>query len=245
MIGTPSDRLAVIIPARSEQETIAEVIHDVRFAISPFFNEFLIIVVDDMSCDDTGSRADAAGCDLLLTTETAQPGLASAFRLGVRAGTELGATVFLNIDGDGQYRAKESLALLRDWSYGADLVIGNRLQFKPPWMAVHRYIGNRAFSRLQTLGLASYGVDCQSGFRVFSRSVAERCKIESEFTYTQEQTIQAMRRNYTISSPRVSFMRRKYGDSRLVKSTVDYAMRTFGPTLRSRFEWVPSPSELN
>jgi glycosyltransferase involved in cell wall biosynthesis len=228
------DRIAVIVPARSEQETVAKVVHGICRALSNSICEFRIVVVDDQSDDDTCARAEATGAEVVHTS-VYDSGLAAAFRVGVESGLELGATMLMTVDADGQYEPAELHLLLEACRRGADLAIGNRLHGRPGHMSVGRYVGNKAYSRVLTLGLGLGPLDCQSGFRAFCSSVARRCPVESEFTYTQEQTLLALRSGVVVRSVDVSFGKREFGSSRLVRSKADYLLRTIGPSVRARF----------
>ena len=147
-------RLAVLIPARSEQETVGEVVLAVRASLLPIFPTLNILVIDDQSQDETVVRATIAGAHVVSTNRMTS-GLGSAFRLGVQSGLGAGATTFLNIDADGQYNASEALRLLRPLADGVDLVIGNRLDRRPEWMSLTRYLGNRAYSRFWSNGFGA------------------------------------------------------------------------------------------
>ena len=124
---------------------MGEVLTAIQNSISPIFPSLDLIVVDDQSEDETAVRASHAGAHVVSTNKI-ESGLASAFRLGVQSGLDAGATVFLNIDADGQYKASEALRLLWPLADGAYLVIGNRLHRRPEWMSLSRYVGNRAYS---------------------------------------------------------------------------------------------------
>jgi hypothetical protein len=102
-------------------------------------------------------------------------------------------------------------------------------------MSLTRYLGNRAYSRFWSNGLGPSSVDCQSGFRAFTKEVAKSCNPQSDFTYTQEQYLLAARRGFEVASVDVSFYCRRFGESRLVRSEADYMCRTLGPNLQAKY----------
>jgi glycosyltransferase involved in cell wall biosynthesis len=175
--------LAILVPARSEERTVASVIATTINCVAPHFEDFLAIAIDDQSEDSTADEARSAGA-LVAATTRAQSGLGAAFNLGVQIGLEMGATLFLNIDSDGQYDPADTVKLFGVWLAGAELVIGNRLSSRPRWMPSSRYLANRAFSGATCRFVRGPNVDCQSAFRVFTRDLALACPTKSNFTYT-------------------------------------------------------------
>lgn len=232
-----TSRVAVIVPARSEQHTVASVVVNTRRALNAAGLDVEAFVIDDQSEDDTAVRGHAVGATVV-STPRSKPGLAEAFRLGVSTGLLAGADFFVTIDADGQYDPLSAPQLVDLCLREADLVVGNRLARRPMGMSRNRFILNRLFSGVVTKGLNLANLDCQSGFRAFSRRVASECVIKSNFTYTQEQIIEACGRGFVIGTRPVVFRPRQYGKSRLVRSTLQYAGRVIPPTIRARAAWM-------
>jgi glycosyltransferase involved in cell wall biosynthesis len=222
--------LAILVPARSEEPTIGSVITNIINCVASHFDDFFAIAIDDQSDDSTADEARLAGA-LVATTAPGQSGLGAAFNLGVQIGLDMGATLFLNIDSDGQYDPSDTVKLFGAWMTGAELVVGNRLSTRPHWMRSSRYLTNRAFSGATRRFVRGPKVDCQSGFRMFTRDLALACPIKSNFTYTQEQYIRAARQEFPIAAPPIAFLPRRFGTSRLVRSTSQYALNVVGPAI--------------
>lgn len=109
----------VVIPALNEQDSVADVVSDVRSAL-PLAR---CLVVNDGSTDRTAERARAAGADVLSLPYNL--GVGGAMRAGFRFARERGYLVVIQVDADGQHDAS-ALHELVDGLEGADLVIGAR-----------------------------------------------------------------------------------------------------------------------
>jgi glycosyltransferase involved in cell wall biosynthesis len=107
---------SVVIPAHNEGPTIGAVVEALRHAA--IWHE--IIVVDDGSTDDTGTRALAAGA--MVVRHPYNKGNGASVKTGLRTAT---GTFVLIMDADGQHAASEGLKVVaRLGEY--DLVIGSR-----------------------------------------------------------------------------------------------------------------------
>ncbi len=212
----------LLIPARDEARTLPGVIATMREAAagSAMLN---VIVIDDGSRDHTPEVAAASGATVLRHEQSL--GLAQCFREGVRRAVELGADYIVHTDADGQYQAGDLPPLLRAADLNT-LVVGDRLHVQPDGMSDFRYHWNKRLSELVGVLAGQQVADGQSGFRVFSATLAQDCPIKSDYTYTQEQVIRAARQGYKIEQPKISFSPRRHGKSRLVRSPLFYISHT-------------------
>lgn len=227
--------LCVVIPARDEAATIADVIYSVNSSICRICFRIEVVVVDDGSTDSTAQTARLAGARVI-STPPERRGLGVAFRCGLDLGLALAAEVFLQIDADGQYDPSEAMTLLTQLGPEAGLVIGHRLIGRPACMSRLRYVQNRLLAVLVLAGLNLEGVDTQSGYRAFTSRVARDCQPVGDFTYTQEQVVRSARRGIAIRSVPVSFTSRKVGKSRLVRNALHYCKSTARPLVTARTE---------
>jgi glycosyltransferase involved in cell wall biosynthesis len=235
--ATRGRRLAVVIPARDEEHTVGAIVRSVFSASFSDLHELSVFVVSDRSMDATEAEARSAGA---VVVRTAGPqGLGAAFRVGVQTALDRNNDTFLIVDADGQYRAEKGALLLALQAEGSDLVIGNRLSARPRWMRRSRYLANRGFSRIIGACLGAPFIDTQSGFRAFNRSVAVNCLPRRDFTYTQEQYVRAMRLGFRVSGTPVAFTPRLAGDSRLVRSTMQYSANVIPATVRALTDPLP------
>jgi hypothetical protein len=99
------------------------------------------------------------------------------------------ADIIVHTDADGQYSANDVPILIKEVVNGADLVLGSRFKGgieSMPWL---KKLGNIAFSKVISKITGFRISDCQTGFRAFTKEVAEQIQITSFHTYTQEQII--------------------------------------------------------
>ncbi|HKF66083.1 MAG TPA: glycosyltransferase family 2 protein, partial [Vicinamibacterales bacterium] len=151
------ETVSVIVPAFNESHSIEGLISGLRRAGS--WHE--ILVVDDGSTDDTGSRAAQAGARVI--RHPYNKGNGAAVKTGIRQAT---GGVVLILDGDGQHRPSDAVRLidgLRDY----DLVVGARSSSTQANGA--RRIGNALLNAIASY-LAEHPIlDLTSGFRAARR----------------------------------------------------------------------------
>lgn len=217
-------RLVVQIPCYNEEETLAEVIADIRTATAAF-DEVLILVIDDGSKDRSVEVARAAGADYVARHSRNQ-GLARAYMTGLAAALNLGADVIVNTDADNQYRAEGIPGLVAPIAEGrADMVVGCR-----PIEDIEHFSPLK--QRLQRLGTAVVRLlsgtsvrDATSGFRAINREAALRLNTFSDYTYTLETLIQAGRSGLRVESVDID-TNGPTRPSRLMRSMGQYVLRS-------------------
>ncbi|MDX6645126.1 MAG: hypothetical protein QOK40_853 [Miltoncostaeaceae bacterium] len=168
-----ADEVAVVIPARDEEPTIAAVVLGARAALpgAP------VLVVDDGSRDGTGGAASAAGARVITLAPAA--GYAGALRAGYRAALAGGARAVLQLDADGQHDPADLPALLAALAHH-DLVLGSRfLGAGAPYRVP---VGRRAGIAACRWMAAHVGglrlTDPTSGYRALRADVAARLAAE-------------------------------------------------------------------
>ena len=159
-------RIAVVIPAYQAAATIAGVVAGAR-AVAPVY------LVDEVSTVGTGDGGRGSGAILL--THATNRGKGAALATGIAAALAAGAEVIVTLDADGQHPPAEIARLLAPIVDGrADLVLGARERTGA--MPLPRRLTNWLSARLATR-IAGQGVsDAQTGFRAFTRAVAERVR---------------------------------------------------------------------
>ena len=165
-------KIAALIPAVDEAETIRHVVAGIREHVS------LVMVVDDGSRDDTAMLARDAGAAVLAHDRT--KGKGTAIRTGLEhllRRSELTHVLFL--DGDLQHRPEEAPALITaGMDTAAHLVIGER-QFDRGAMPASRYHANRLGSAALS-GLVGVPLrDTQCGFRLCHTDMHRRLTLHA------------------------------------------------------------------
>lgn len=155
-------RIAVVVPAHNEALLIASVIESMPSYVDH------IVVVDDASEDDTGSRAAACGdARVQVVTHVVNRGVGAAIATGYRVAREAGADVVAVMAGDNQMHPDDLLAVVRPVAEGqCDYVKGDRLHHPDVRrMPLARRVGSAvlAVATRYALGLPSLS-DSQCGF---------------------------------------------------------------------------------
>ncbi len=216
-------KLIINIPAHNEEKTIGKVIKTIPRQIFGI-KTIKVLVIDDGSVDNTRREAKKAGADYIISNKTNR-GLGYSFQKGINTALEYGADIIVNIDADYQYNPKEIPKLIEPvLKNKADMVIGNREIKRITHMPLIKKYGNLALSKFIRSLLNVEIQDVFSGFRAFSRSYALKIQINSNYTYTLENLLQAVFYEARIKEVSIKFMRRKHGNSRLIKSLMRHLL---------------------
>jgi glycosyltransferase involved in cell wall biosynthesis len=228
-------KIAVTVPAYNEAKSIGKLVKDIKNAMDGKYN-YSILVVDDGSTDNTAEAAKKSGAAVY--SHPKNYGLAETFKTEIKKCLELKADVIVHIDADGQYLPKEIPKLLKEIKNGHDLVLGSRFEGKIEYMPLIKRIGNIAFSKVVS-GITNLRIsDAQTGFRAFTRKVAEEIPITSNHTYTQEQLIRAVKQKFRVKEVPIYFAKRD-GKSRLMSSPFGYAARALINIIRTYRDYEP------
>jgi glycosyltransferase involved in cell wall biosynthesis len=215
-------KVVITIPAYNEEKTIANVICTINSVMNKIGYNYQILVVNDGSTDKTAEVAKKSKA--IVYSHPMNYGLAETFKTEIQKCLELKADIIVHIDADGQYLAGDIPKLIKEVENGYDLVLGSRFRGKIEEMSFLKKLGNNAFSRIIS-GITKMKIsDAQTGFRAFTKEVAKKIKIVSNFTYTQEQIIKAARYKFRINEVPIYFAKRD-GKSKLMKNPFDFAIK--------------------
>ena len=228
--------IIVTIPAFNEEKTIAGVISNIKGVMKRNKYDYKILVVDDGSNDKTAEIAKKNGA--IVYSHPKNYGLAETFKTEIDKCLKLGADIIVHIDADGQYLAKEIPKLIEEVKKGNDLVLGSRFKGKIEYMPFLKRIGNLAFSKVISNICGLKVSDAQTGFRAFTKEFAQKVKIRSTHTYTQEQIIRGVKEKFRINEIPVYFAKRN-GKSRLIKNPFSYAIRAWINLIRIYRDYEP------
>ena len=156
------------------------------------------MVIDDGSTDGTGHVAAAHGARVI--THPRNAGKGAALRSGIRTALESGATVIVTIDADGQHPPEEIPRVLQPIADGqADLVLGARA--RDDAMPLRRRVTNWISARLASRIGRQAVRDAQTGFRAFTRAVAERIQPAGDrYEYEANFLLDALRAGFRVTS---------------------------------------------
>ncbi|MFC1786436.1 glycosyltransferase family 2 protein [Halobacteriota archaeon] len=231
-------KIIITIPAYNEEESISYVISGIKKTMDQTEYEYKIIVVNDGSTDNTANIAKSSGA--LVYSHPYNYGLAETFRTEIEKALEGNAEIIVHIDADGQYRPEEIHELIKPLeNKEADLVLGSRFAGVIEKMPFVKKLGNIAFSKVVSQISGIKVTDAQTGFRAFTREIAEKIEIISTHTYTQEQIIKTVRNKFKVKEVPIYFEKRKSGTSRLMSNPVDFAIKAWINLLRIYRDFEP------
>ena len=228
--------IVVTIPAYNEEKTIGKLIEKIHKVMKTNRYNYKVLVVDDSSKDNTAKVARKSNA--VVYSHPKNYGLAETFKTELKKSLELNPNVIVHIDADFQYLPEEIPKLVAEVKKGYDLVLGSRFKGKIEEMPLIKRLGNIAFSKVVSQIARLKISDAQTGFRAFTKEVAEKIRIRSKHTYTQEQIIKAVLAKFSIKEVPIYFAKRN-GKSRLISNPFEYAAKAFINLIRVYRDFEP------
>lgn len=204
--------LTIVIPARNESSTIAEVVRELRAK----FPEAGLLVVNDGSTDETAELARRAGATVL--THPQSMGNGAAVKTGLaHATTKLVAC----LDADGQHRPEDLQKLLDRHKEGYAMVVGARSRHGQA--SFGRLLANTIYSRLASYMSGHRVDDLTSGFRVADRKkLAQFASLyPNGFSYPTTSTMAFLRAGYPVAFEPIEVRRRPGKDKSHIRAGRD------------------------
>ena len=220
-------RLAVAIPAFEAEATVGRV---VRRSVAMGAD---VIVVDDGSRDATGDAARACGVPVL--THDVNFGKGRALKTAFDYLFSRGYEAVVTIDADGQHPPEELPKLLTPWREGADLVLGTRSHLYAAMGRVRR-ASNGTSSWLISQVAGATLPDCQTGFRLYRRSLIEAIGFpEPRFEAESAVLVRAVRKGFRVVGVPVRLDKADGRATSHYRPVVD-SLRIASAVTRARFE---------
>lgn len=193
------ESVSVIIPAKNEAPTIADVIARVRSSIQ----DAEIIVVNDGSTDNTATVAATAGAKVI--SHVYSMGNGSAIKSGARVAS---AKFLVFLDADGQHDPMDIPRLLNQLDEGYYLVVGARSSDGQASFA--RGFANSLYNRLATYVVGRKIEDLTSGFRAVRADQFREFLylLPNGFSYPTTSTIAFFRAGYPVCYVPISVSKR-------------------------------------
>jgi glycosyltransferase involved in cell wall biosynthesis len=218
--------LLVVIPAFNEEDSIGNVIQDIRIHIP----SASILVVDDGSRDNTAKVAESTKVKVLSLPFNV--GVGGALRAGFLYAHRNSFTQVLQIDADGQHKAEHAKVLLESGD-GFDIVIGSRFtESKNSYnTSLLRRLAIRILSAAISKICKTKLTDVTSGFRLSSSSAIELFMKDYPVEYlgdTVESLVIAHKSGLSIKEVPVQMSKREFGSpSQNVLKSIWYLLRAF------------------
>jgi len=206
--------VAVIIPCYNEEASVAKVVDDFRRALP----EATILVVDNLSTDQTVARARAAGAHVL---RESRKGKGFALLRGFDAVRD--ADCFVMVDGDDTYPAEDVQRLLDATSTGAEMVIGTRLESSERGALPFGHgFGNLLFVWLVRMLFGLRTSDLFSGYRVITRRFLEVSPLLSQgFEVESELSLQALAKGFRVAEVPIQYRPRPADSKSKLRTWLD------------------------
>ena len=228
-------RVAVVLPAYNEEQTIEATIEDFHAAIP----DAAIWVINNRSTDSTGQTALATLAHLKCgggVINEKRPGKGNAVR---RAFLDIDADIYILADADLTYPAVQVHELMAPVIAGeADMVVGDRHSSghyaAENKRALHGF-GNRLVRDLVNRLFHADLADIMSGYRVFNRRFVKSYPILVEgFEIETDMTLHALDKRFRIVETPVDYRDRPVGSFSKLNTLSDGArvLKTIGNILR-------------
>lgn len=205
------DKIAIVIPAYNEAESIAAVLERVPSEVCGVETE--VLVVDDGSRDGTDERARTHG--VAVARHVINRGGGAALRTGYRLMSDSGARIVVTLDADGQHRPEEMERLVKPVLEGqADIAHGSRVLGDAAPNKFARELGIVFFNRVVSFITRTKVSDCSNGYRAVRASVLPQLVLRQEQFHTSEFLIEAIKRGVPATEVPVTVDKRLYGHSK-------------------------------
>ena len=205
------DKIAVVIPAYNEAESVADVIRQIPPQVCGV--QTAILVVDDGSRDGTAEVAEGAGA--VVARHVINRGGGAALRTGYRLTADAGADVVVTLDADGQHLPSEMERLVKPVLDGeVDVAHGSRVLGDADPNSRSRELGIVFFNRLVSLITRTKVSDCSNGYRAVRATVLPQLVLRQEQFHTSEFMIEAIKRGVPAKEVPVTVVARAHGHSK-------------------------------
>ncbi len=213
-IDADSPRVAVLIPCYNEAPTISKVVADFRTVLP----KAEIYVFDNNSSDGTADKALAAGAHVFKEKRQGK-----GFVVGSML-VKVDADFYIMVDGDDTYPPESAPELLDTlFRQEADMVVGQRLAVHSEGSFRRFHIfGNKLVQKVINLIFSAKLVDVMSGYRAFTREVAENLPVvASGFDVETEMTLQLLYRKFVIKEIPIPYGERPEGSTSKLRTFRD------------------------
>jgi dolichol-phosphate mannosyltransferase len=219
-------KITIVIPTYNEAENIKKIITEIAQAVdhTEYKSKYTILIVDDMSPDNTGKLAEELGkkYSVKVIHRTGRRGYGEACKEGFKKAIP-SSDIIMTMDSDLSHDPIVIPFFIRAIIAGNDVVIGSRYILGGKiqnWSFILRIISKSAnFFTKCILGLPVS--DCTSGYRAYKKEVLANIELDKIFaegySFLEELLYISFQKKCKIAEIPICFVERQYGASKLSK----------------------------
>jgi len=204
-------RVEIIIPTLNEEDSIGELLQNIRSQTLPV--KISTLVIDGGSNDRTAEICKKQNVRVI---RQRGKGKGVAMREAVEHSD---ADIVVFIDGDGTYSISDLGLLLEPLlTDKADVVVGSRVLGKREHGSISTFntLGNKLFNKVINYGMKSHITDSLSGYRAMRKVVfTDLILFSDSFEIEVEMTVEAMAKGYRIIEIPISYGNRRNSKTKL------------------------------
>jgi glycosyltransferase involved in cell wall biosynthesis len=225
--GTRTPHVVVVMPAYNAAKTIERTYDDIPHELVD-----RIILVDDVSADETVAIATHLGLDVIVHAQNR--GYGGNQKTCYDAALAMGAEIIVMLHPDYQYDATRIPDLIEPVVTGsADLVLGSRFLGDPlaGGMPRWKYVANRFLTGLENKVFGLQLSEYHTGFRAYSRRLLRSIDYHEnsdDFVFDQELIAQVVRGGFRIAEIPVPTRYFREASSVGVRRSIVYGLSTLG-----------------
>ncbi|MBY0587743.1 glycosyltransferase family 2 protein [bacterium] len=225
----PGEKLIAVLPAYNAERTLERTLRDFPKQV---VDE--IILVDDVSKDNTVELAEAIG--LTVIRHTRNRGYGGNQKTCYRAALDRGADYVIMIHPDYQYDSRVIDLAIGFIKLGiCDVVLGSRIRTRREaldgGMPLVKYLANRGLTIIENVVLGQNVSDFHTGFRAYRREVLERIPFDrnsDDFFFDSQFLVQCVNLGYRMGDIPVPVRYFDEASSVSISRSTLYAFQTMG-----------------
>jgi glycosyltransferase involved in cell wall biosynthesis len=224
-----SSKICFVLPAKNEESTLELIIKKINNIAEKIDTSSVNIIVASDSHDKTDEICNRF--DNVILVDGKNIGLGHAMYLGLKKAVSLNTEFICSIDSDGQVDLDEIDIFYDEILKGENqLILGSRFLKKDLIKYNYKFLNNVGTKLLRLM--INYKTklnitDSHGGIRIMRSGVAKKLKIIGDHTYVQETIIDAVENGYKVKEIESKWLKREFGDSKVVSSKIKYLFNVF------------------
>lgn len=221
-LAYPYPKIVALIPALNEEKSIGYVVRTTMKYVDQ------VIVVDDVSTDNTAYLARKAGAVVLLLKRRRR--LGGVVRVGLEYMKKLDPDIIVLIDSDGQHSPRDIPRLVKPILRGeGDWALGSRfLNYSKFRNFDAKDIGRNALTLIVNLLVGRGFTDALSGFRILGKETFLNLDLKFDYGYALEMDLLLCLEGYQVIEVPILKRQRLYGESKTIKNFFSYFLKQLG-----------------